>query len=163
QPLYIIDGVPFDPSSIGSYDMVLSPVNGVSSPLNMLNPADIASITVLKDADATAIYGSRGSNGVVLITTREGTAATGRLYAKVSQGFSKAAQLPELLSLGEYLEIRREAFANDGITPDINNAPDLTLWDQRQATDWGEYLFGGTAPYTDAQASLSGGSRNTSY
>src|SRR5690606_21796448 len=71
-PLYIVDGVPFDGQTLGSSNSSVTVIPlGNISPLNAINPASIESIEVLKDADATAIYGSRGSNGVVLITTKK--------------------------------------------------------------------------------------------
>ena len=77
QPLYIIDGVPYSSETIGSIATSgTSP--SLTSPLNSINPSDIESIEVFKDADATAIYGSRGANGVVLITTKKGKA--GKLH-----------------------------------------------------------------------------------
>jgi TonB-dependent SusC/RagA subfamily outer membrane receptor len=73
DPLYIIDGVPFNSTPLNSSFITLSDgIGGAVSPLNSLNPADIESIEILKDADATAIYGSRAANGVILITTRNG-------------------------------------------------------------------------------------------
>src|SRR5690606_12968080 len=72
-PLYIVDGVPFDGQTLGSSNssVTIIPLGNIS-PLNAINPDSIESIEVLKDADATAIYGSRGANGVVLITTKKG-------------------------------------------------------------------------------------------
>src|SRR5690606_34368964 len=120
---------------------------GALSPLNMLNPNDIETITVLKDADATAIYGSRGSNGVVLIKTKRGQSGRTGINLNIRQGIHQAASFPDLLNLEEYLEMRREAFANDGKEPSSdptspNYAPDLTVWSQTDAKDWAEYLFG---------------------
>jgi TonB-dependent SusC/RagA subfamily outer membrane receptor len=126
NPLYVIDGVPFESASFGTMaDIANAPVNGVVSPLNSLNPSDIESISVLKDADATAIYGSRGSNGVVLITTKKGKSGFTKTDVNVTQGISTAADQPKLLNLDQYLELRKEAFANDGLTPDVNSASDL--------------------------------------
>lgn len=73
EPLYIIDGVPYSSEIIG-YSNTTSGIPTPTSPLNSINPNDIESLEVLKDADATAIYGSRGANGVVLITTKKGKA-----------------------------------------------------------------------------------------
>jgi TonB-dependent SusC/RagA subfamily outer membrane receptor len=167
DPLYIIDGVPFESSIGGAYTAANgilggSSVNGTVSPFNSINPDDIASISILKDADATAIYGSRGSNGVVLITTKQGRGGKSKIDFNFSQGINGAADLPRLLNLQQYLDIRKEAFANDGLVPsndpnDPNYAPDLTAWSQNKGTDWGKYLLGGTGHVTDAQFSISGG------
>lgn len=72
EPLYIVDGVPYSSQSLGS-SFVSTVLGAPQSPLNGINPDDIDSIEVLKDADTTVIYGSRGANGVVLITTKQGT------------------------------------------------------------------------------------------
>src|SRR5690606_35513400 len=72
EPLYVVDGVPYSSSSLGESQTSLPLTTGAISPLNNINPSDISSIEILKDADATAIYGSRGANGVVLITTKKG-------------------------------------------------------------------------------------------
>lgn len=169
NPLYIIDGVPFaitavnSPASAASADILTGfTITGPLSPFNSLNPADIESINILKDADATAIYGSRGANGVILITTKKGRSGPTKTTLSYSQGISTAASLPKLLSLDQYLKLRREAFANDGITPSSdpnspNYAPDLSIWSQQNATNWAKYLIGKNAPTSDVQAGLSGG------
>lgn len=176
QPLYIIDGVPFDGRGINTdirgtnnSNLSIQNIAGAVSPLNSLNPTDIESISVLKDADATAIYGSRGSNGVVLITTKKGKAGATKITMDVQQGFNRVASYPELLNLEQYFKIRREAFANDGKTPSAdptdfaNYAPDLTLWSQTESTDWAKYLLGETGNLTNVQAGVSGGNANTTF
>jgi TonB-linked SusC/RagA family outer membrane protein len=172
-PLYIIDGVPFATNIGGSYTgaggvLGLSSVNGDVSPFNSINPDDIASISILKDADATAIYGSRGSNGVILITTKKGKNGPAKVDFNFTQGINQAANLPKLLNLQQYLTIRREAFANDGLTPSSdpnssNYAPDLTVWSQSKGTDWVKELLGGKGHNTDAQFTVSGGSNGNSF
>jgi len=161
DPLYIIDGIPFQSSLIGATSVLAtSTLQGAVNPLNSINPADIESISVLKDADATSIYGSRGSNGVILITTKK--AGQSKASVAIHQGYSSASSLPKMLEIDDYLTIRKEAFANNNTTPTATNAQDLLLWDQNQNTNWGEFLFGNTASYTDVQASLSGGNQHTS-
>ncbi|MDQ0966860.1 TonB-linked SusC/RagA family outer membrane protein [Flavobacterium sp. W4I14] len=172
EPLYIIDGIPFN-TTIGTLNNAVNPlaiqsVNGSTSPFNSLNPDDIENITVLKDADATAIYGSRGSNGVVIITTKKGKAGKLRYSVSMSQAISKAAQLPQLLNLSQYLTMRREAFANDGKTPSSDPlspdyAPDLLIWNQSEGTDWAKYLMGGTGNSTVFQGSVRGGNEQTNF
>lgn len=168
DPLYIIDGMPYDGSAPAKGSLAVNNIAGSISPLNNINPADIESITVLKDADATSIYGSRGTNGVVLITTKRSKTGATKLDANIQQGFSTLVQRPQLLNLDDYLSLRKEAFSNDGKTPSANPssanyAPDLTVWNQSQSTDWVDYLFGGTAHSTDAQVKLSGGQANTTF
>ncbi len=157
-PLYIIDGVPVSSVPVES-NSVLS--NSGMDPLNNLNPFNIQSIEVLKDADATAIYGSRGANGVVLITTKGGSKKG--LEASIYTGTSSLAKKLDLLNTAEYLQIRREAFQNDGVEPDNFNAYDLVLWDQDRFTDWQEIFFGGHAEVTNASLAFSGGDNNTTY
>lgn len=159
EPLYLIDGVPFPSNSLVQTGTILNS----SSPLNSINPADIESIVILKDADATAIYGSRGANGIVLITTKKATAGKTKVEVNVSTGIGKNAAKLDLLNTEQYLQMRNEAFANDGVVPTTSNAPDLTLWDQSRYTDWQKTLLGGTAHYTDAKTSFSGGNANTQF
>ena len=161
DPLFIIDGIPFNSTSLTSgYG---GGAGSLSSPLNTLNPLDIESIEVLKDADATAIYGSRGANGVILITTKRkyGTATAGQV--NLYRGFGRATRLMELMNTQQYLQMRREAFKNDGTTPSVANARDLLLWDTTRYTDWQKELIGKTSQITDAHATVSGGSESTKF
>lgn len=163
NPLYIIDGVPYasDPIGSGSASVVL-PTQ--PSPLNSINPDQIESIEVLKDADATAIYGSRAANGVVLITTKKGKSGATRFTAKVSTGSATVTRFMDLMNTDQYLTMRREAFANDGISPIPSYAYDVNgTWDQKRYTDWQKELLGGTADITDMNASISGGSSQTQF
>ena len=100
-------------------------VLGGQSPLNSINPNDIERVDVLKDADATAIYGSRGANGVILITTKKGVIGENKLNFNVYTGFSKVASKMKMLNTQEYLEMRKEAYRIDNATPTTSNAPDL--------------------------------------
>lgn len=163
EPLYIIDGVPFSSESIGAPN-----TSGVfismTNPLNSINPADISNIEVLKDADATAIYGSRGANGVVLITTKKGKAGKTSFSAEASTGFAKVARFAELLSTQEYIAMREQAVASDGLTEIPEWANDINgRWDRNRYTDWQKELIGGTAQITDLRASMSGGSASTQF
>lgn len=159
-PLYIIDGMPFNSSPIESNSTL--GFTGID-PLSTINPANIESIEILKDADATAIYGSRGANGVILITTKKGTLGETTVQARISSGFSEVPNRIELLHTSEYLKVRQKAFENDGIVPNENNAYDLLVWDQNRYTDWQEEFFGGHAEFTQANLSIAGGSPTTRY
>ena len=141
------------------------PTKGNQSPLNSINPADIESISILKDADATAIYGSRGANGVILITTKHNKLSGKGLSVNVNvlTGVKEVGHMMDLLSTPEYLALRRQAFENDGVVPDNSNAPDLTLWDQNLDMNWQEHLFGGTANFVNAQAGISTGTARNSF
>jgi len=162
SPLYIINGVPYANDNIGA-GVTGTVIAGQRSPLNSLNPADIESIEVLKDADATAIYGSRGANGVVLITTKKGKAGKTAFAAMVRTGVGSVAGRIKLMDTGAYLQMRREAFANDGIEPGPADYDVNGTWDQDRNTDWQEVLTGGTAILTDYNASISGGSDQTQF
>lgn len=162
DPLFIIDGVPFDITPLNNTEDLFGAAGRIS-PFNSINPADIESIDILKDADATAIYGSRGANGVVLITTRKGRPGQSKLDVNVRTGIGKTAGNVSMLGIRDYLAIRREAFANDGVAPTAAGAPDLLLWDTTQNVNWFKELIGGTAPITNAQASFSGGNNYNTF
>ncbi len=164
DPFYVIDGVPYMSSPVLLANNNLNPAGG--NPLNFINPRDIESIEVLKDADATAIYGSRGANGVILITTKKGKAGDPRVSINVYQGMGKITRAPQYVNTPQYLQIRHEAFKNDGADPDPSIDYDLfneNGWDTTRTIDWQKLLNGGTAHYTDVQGSVSGGSELTQY
>lgn len=164
NPLFIIDGMPFAAgnTSIGILGSILSSNGGVS-PFSSINPADIESIDILKDADATAIYGSRGANGVVLITTKKGKAGKTKFNTSVYSGVSSTTRTINWLNTQQYLTMRRQAFANDASTPTLANAPDLLAWDTTRYTDLQQLLINGTANVTDVQSSVSGGNLQTQF
>ncbi|MEC5146409.1 TonB-linked outer membrane protein, SusC/RagA family [Chitinophaga sp. 180180018-2] len=161
DPYFVIDGVPYVSQLLPTKNTITgtSGVSGVSgNPLNYINPADIESIEVLKDADATAIYGSRAANGAVLITTKKGKPGPLAIFAQFEQGWSKVPRKMSVLNNKQYLEMRKEALRNDGKTPgsfdwDLNGT-----WDTTRNIDWQKELIGGTAGYTNAQVNISGGS-----
>jgi TonB-linked SusC/RagA family outer membrane protein len=169
DPLFIIDGVPFAQGNENLNQLSSAANNprataeGGLSPLNMINPADIESIEILKDADATAIYGSRGANGVILITTKKGKEGNLRFTLNSYMGISRAPATMEMLSTAEYLQMRKEALTNDGDEPNVNNAPDLFLWDTTRYTDWRKSLIGGTASTHDLQGTVTGGNEYTRF
>ena len=159
SPLYIVDGVPFSDNAMNQFISA----SGNQNPLSLINPKDIERIDVLKDADATAIYGSRGANGVILITTKKGSAQELKINASLLVGNSHAIQNLEMMNTEQYLEIRNEAFSNDGSTPDETNAPDLKLWDAGISQDWQKELFGNSAAFNSMQLSFNGGSSTLQY
>jgi TonB-linked SusC/RagA family outer membrane protein len=162
EPLYVVDGVPYTNSSIGSG--AGSTIVGNSSPFNNIDPSSIESVEVLKDADATAIYGSQGANGVVLITTKKGKAGKTNVTANFSSGIAQVPHMIELLSTNDYIAMRKEAYKNDGVSVYPNNAYDINgAWDQTRYTDWQKVLIGRSARMTNANASISGGSLNTRF
>ncbi|NMN37122.1 SusC/RagA family TonB-linked outer membrane protein [Pedobacter sp. SG918] len=168
-PLYIIDGVPFtlfngaQPATDNLNANGVSAANGGVSPFSIIAPEDIERIDILKDADATAIYGSRGSNGVVLITTKKGSKGKTAFNFNVNSGVSNVANYIPMMNTQEYLATRRAAFARSGVTPTTANALDLTVWDQNAYTDWQKYFIGHTGHTTNATGSVSGGNAQNSF
>ncbi|WJS93382.1 SusC/RagA family TonB-linked outer membrane protein [Flavobacterium johnsoniae] len=161
-PLYIIDGVPYSSETIGNNrSTVVLPAT--SDPLNSINPSDIESIEVLKDADATAIYGSRGANGVVLITTKKGKEGVTRFVLDYRQGIGMVTRFMDLMHTEQYLQMRTEAFKNDGIPFGPSDYDVNGTWAQNRYTDWQKEFIGGMASYTDLQGTLSGGSAQTQF
>ena len=180
QPLFIIDGVPFAPQNAnisqlnnlaqapGGFNGGISQPGGIS-PFDNINPNDIESISILKDADATSIYGTQGSNGVVLITTKKGKPGKTIFNLVATTGYNTAARDVKLMNTPQYLQMRTEAFAADSITPSNNPynysafAPDLTIFDQNKYTNWEKVIFGKTSNNTDIHGSLSGGTYNNTF
>lgn len=171
-PLYIVDGIAYPGAAInqqssskdanGNYSYLSGP-NGNGSPLSAINPKDIESIEILKDANATAIYGSRGANGVVLITTKKGKVGKPTISLDFNSGISIVNTKMEALNLSDYLALRRQAFANDNKTPNTSNAPDLTLWSQTEGQDFKKLLIGDPAKTYSTNLSVSGGNNGFTF
>jgi len=162
-PLYIIDGVPFPSANLERIGTPSSLSGQSGSPMNSINPDDIESIDVLKDADATAIYGSRGSNGVILITTKKGSTGKTVFDVNVNNGFGTVTRTAQPLNTAQYLQVRNDAFKNSGQTPGADNAPDLVSWSPNADFDWQKWYIGNTAHQTNATATLSGGDKQTTF
>jgi TonB-dependent starch-binding outer membrane protein SusC len=162
-PLFVIDGVPYPAQTLPGVVGVPFGDNTSGSPFSFINPSDIESIDVLKDADATAIYGSQGANGVVLITTKKGKVGRTAVDLNVQDGVGTDPERLKLLNTRQYLDMRYEAFKNDNAVPQPAADYDLTLWDTTRYTDWQKVLLGGAAQYTDLQGSVSGGNANTQF
>lgn len=162
DPLYIVDGVQVPSTPLSTQTLNLSILPN-PSPLSSINPADIESIEVLKDADATAIYGSRGANGVILITTKKGKPGALKLDANIYYGIGEVSRKIDLMNTHEYLEMRKEAHKNDNVTPSASAYDVNGTWDQTKYTDWQKELIGGTANTSHAQLGISGGSLNTTF
>lgn len=135
DPLFVVDGIPI------TQDNFLNGETGGlnNNPLSSINPDDIESIEILKDASAAAIYGSRGSNGVILITTKRGKVGSGKptFEFKARGGLSTPTNVIDLLNASEWLQVQQEAWENDG---NVGRAPlpqNLTYEDiQGVDTDW---------------------------
>ncbi|SHL58659.1 TonB-linked outer membrane protein, SusC/RagA family [Chitinophaga jiangningensis] len=175
DPLYVIDGVPYTSQLMtnnqggflgASGTLTTQGTNG--SPMSFINPSDIERIDILKDADATAIYGSRAANGAILITTKKGRGGKMSIDINANSGFSKLIKFADLLNTPEYITIRKEAFANFGLTPSAQpNSPtyaaDLMLWDTVRYTDWQKELLGKSIPFSNIEAAVTGGGNNIYY
>lgn len=149
QPLYVIDGVPLDGRS--AKPGLDAPEQGgatASNPLNFINPNDIASMEILKDASAAAIYGSRGSNGVILITTKKGMKGEPSIDFSASVGASSIFNSIDVLNAAEY----RQALADYG----------LTTGDFGGNADAMDYITR-TAIIQNYNMSVSGGGNNSNY
>ncbi|MDF7820807.1 TonB-dependent receptor [Runella sp. MFBS21] len=141
-PLFVLDGMALDNSSTG----------GATNPLNFLNPQDIESIDVLKDASATAIYGSRGANGVVLITTKKGKAGFSNLNFSSNVGVSTLARALDIFSADEY---RQQVPKVGGVLEDLKGNTDWQKEVTRTAYTQNHNLsFGGGADKLSYYASL---------
>ncbi len=105
EPLYVIDGIPFNAGGAPGTDAATKQTN---NPLNLINPRDVVSVEVLKDASATAIYGSRAANGVVLITTKSGSRGKTKVEFTSNTSVSKAVRLIDVLDAATYAEYRNE-------------------------------------------------------
>lgn len=161
-PLYVVDGVPIETSTgidYGSYG------GYTTSGLAGLNPDDIASVTVLKDAAATSIYGSRAANGVIIITTKEGKTGEVKLHLSAQHGISNISVLNRNrpLNTKEMLELLREGWVNAGKNPAdfVPKLEDEEI-DTTQNTDWLNALTR-TGTFNQFYLSLSGGSAKTHY
>lgn len=163
QPLYVIDGVPMGAGLASKYSLTILPLQNIN-PLNAINPNDIASIEILKDADATAIYGSRGANGVILVTTRKGKSQNLSVKLNTQYGLSNPVRQMEMMSTAQYLSMRRQAYANAGITNLPANAYDVNgVWKQDRDTNWQKELIGNWAESSNVQLSVSGGTKQSSF
>lgn len=171
DPLYVVDGVPLDNTAVpglgmGDEDMESSQI----SPLSLINPSDIESIEVLKDASSTAIYGSRGANGVILITTKQGEVGKGAITVDHSFSVIEIPNFIDLLDANEYTILKDEAKANatGNISPvlDPGEIPITRLDSARvgllKSTNWQDAIIR-TGTSSNTNISFSGGDKNLNY
>ncbi|MBS1737718.1 MAG: SusC/RagA family TonB-linked outer membrane protein [Bacteroidetes bacterium] len=173
NPLIIVDGVVVNSNTDALMNSAGAGGFTANSTLNFINPADIQSIEVLKDADATSIYGSRGTNGVILITTRQATLGKTKMEANVTTGWKSATVLAKRMNTPQYLQMRKDAFATGNvasatsvinpITPTAITAPDLLVYDQNTYTDYLKIEDRNPAPNYNADLKISGGTRALSF
>jgi len=158
EPLYVIDGFPiYNGTGFGS-----TGGNVRYSGLSTINPADIESIEILKDASATAIYGARAANGVVLITTKSGQRGTDMITFEASYGVQNVAKKIELMNALEFAELINEARANDNLALFYNEQEMQQIRQNPEGTDWQDEIFR-TAPNQNYQLTFSGGDQKMVY
>jgi len=173
EPLYVVDGIPL--TEFGSNPRPGTSDNdlrGNVNVLNLINPNDIESISVLKDASAAAIYGVRAANGVVLITTKKGKKGKPRLEINASYGVQNITDTYDVLNVDQYVNLYQEAYANFN----ANRAPDeqeplLPEFDPNDpgylgnlpTVDWQNPLINDNAVTSDYSIKVSGGSESTTY
>ena len=159
QPLYVVDGVPIVTGNNSALNSNIQPIN----PLADINPNDIESISVLKDASAAAIYGSRGANGVIIITTKRGTAGKTKFNVGYYTGISEISNTPELMTSQEWISFMNAAAEFDGLgenywnsslgDPNDESIPTYNAYD---------YIFR-TGVTHNADVSIQGGNDNTKF
>lgn len=140
DPLYIVDGMP------------------IEGGLDYLNPADIASIEVLKDAASGAVYGARAANGVVLVTTKQGKEGKTKVTYDFSYGWQNVAKKRHVLNASEYAMMINEGSINSGVAPVYADPASYG-----KGTDWQDIVFNDNAPVMNHQVSVSGGSKTVNY
>lgn len=151
EPLYVIDGVPFKNGGAES--------GSSFNVLSTLNPGDIESMTILKDASSTAIYGSRGSNGVVIITTKRGKAGKTIISFDTYYGTQNVRRKYPVMNAKEYAAFVNEANTNDGLSP-VYTPQQVEAFGE--GTDWQDEIFR-QAPVANYQLSMSGGDEKTQF
>lgn len=150
NPLYVVDGVITNPDGFGVS-------GGTTGGIANLNPDDIESMTILKDAASSAIYGARAANGVVLITTKRGKAGLGRVSFDMYYGTQKAWRLPKMANAREFATLQNEARRNAGLATWWSNPDSLGVGNEKVAE-----IFQ-TAPIQNYHLTVSGGSEKSQY
>ncbi|MBN1415972.1 MAG: TonB-dependent receptor [Bacteroidales bacterium] len=165
EPLYVIDGVPVQNVSQSGHDVGLGDALGngsiqAFSGLSSINPNDILSMEILKDASATSIYGSRGANGVVLITTKSGKSGEAKFSYEGLYGIQKQVSRIDMMNLREFAQ-----YSTDWASETSGRDPRLEFQDPSllgEGTDWQNALFR-TAPMQSHQLSAQGGTEKATY
>ena len=172
QPLIIIDGVALPRGKLPIYynevpetDAPLNDLLKGGNPLDYLDPSIIESVTILKDADATSIYGSRGAYGVILISTKRARPGPPKLTFNASSGLVVRGTTPRMLNTEQYLMIRKEAYLNEGLPVTAEQqAEDLKAEGPADRyTDWQKILYGNIAIVNRTNASYTGGSEQFNF
>lgn len=159
EPLYVIDGLPLDNISITATGTNIPNNTAPRNPLNSLNSNDIESIEILKDASATAIYGSRGANGVILITTKRGSTGKTKINYNASYGIQSVAKKLDVLSAADHIDII------NAIEMEQSGSPmylDEYITNVGDGTDWQDIVLR-QGQIHNHNLSLSGGSEKLKY
>ena len=163
QPLYVIDGMPVNSDT----DAISTSDNNMVDPMSSINPADIESITVLKDAAATAIYGSRAANGVIVVTTKKGSEGKFNLNLDIKQGFvSMGNNNMDFANAEESMKLFTDgltAYQGGDWQENYNYLADNYFgWDRKTSTDWMDAITR-KGYYQDYNLSAQGRNGNTGY
>ena len=158
-PLYVIDGLPINNSALTGGSGASFPSSRTpSNPLSAINPADIQSIEILKDASATAIYGSRGANGVIIVTTKKGRSGEMKVAYDGYVGWQNVIQKLDVLTAEEYKQVMNELIADGG------GSAEQTVGDiENGGTDWQDLLYRKNATVSNHNVSMTGGNDKTNY
>jgi len=161
EPLYVVDGILiYNDNSNSSAGVSFA---GASlNVLSTINPADIESIEVLKDASATAIYGSRGANGVVIITTKKGTKGQDNISYQGYFGFQNISKKLDLMNASQWARLRNDVQASIGQAPSFSDAQ-IEAFKTSGNYDWQSAAFRTAAPVQNHQLSFSGGDERSRY
>ncbi len=162
EPLYVIDGLPIDNGSLlsaSSGGAGTGTNNNPRNPLNSINPNDIASIEILKDASATAIYGSRGANGVILITTKKGSKGKIGVNYDFNTGLQTVPNKLDVLNTSQYIQFMNALAKDEGRAPEFTDADISRIG---AGTDWQDQVYQ-KAPLNSHNISVSGGDDKTTF
>ena len=140
QPLYVIDGIPMDNESESGLNSE-GEASGNLNPLSLINPTDISSIEILKDASATAIYGSRGANGVVLVTTKSGVVGKGAVTVSFETMINTLPDFIDVMDANEFVISRSEASVNGGNNPMRETYLDSARVGSIPSQNWQEVIY----------------------
>ncbi len=170
EPLYVVDGVPlteFGSGTDGASGSATADIRGSVNLLSTINPNDIESISVLKDAAAAAIYGVRAANGVILITTKRGAKGAPRVEASVSHSIQNVAKRFTMLNVPQYTALYQESYANNpseaASLPAVFNPSNPAYKGNLPFVDWQDAVINRDAPITDYSVRVSGGNDATRY
>ena len=157
QPLFVVDGMPLTTEALNQSGAAINP-------LTSINFNDVESVEILKDAASAAIYGSRGANGVVIITTKKGISGNTKLNVTVQSGFNEASHRRQFMNSDQYIKYFREAAVNGDVQEDLYNGDPIgtsTYWQEQVETRLKRYS--GWAAVLDGNGNYIGSNANTDW